>query len=200
MKRIALATIPILGAVISRAHGAGWLPKVVLSILWALPFAPLPYTEFEDKAFAVSLVVIVIGLCALGKSMAHGQWFSLGTVWKYIKPERLDFLLVPFFGDDPRSAQGMQGVEVYREIKYNKLYWRCVTGMALKGFASVSGAVIAFGFINPLFSVIVALGGISCALAYMIGWAVYPKHATVIGEVLSGGFAYLSLSIVWGLL
>lgn len=199
MKRLFL-TLPLLGALISRAHGAGWLPKVVLSILWALPFGVMPVQHFNDIALGISLALIAVGVCALWKSSAHGQWFSLGTVWKYIKPERLDFIVAWFFGDDPRSAEGMKGVNVTREVKYNKLYWRCVTGMCLKGFLSVSGAVIAMGFINPLFSVIMSVGGLLCGLAYMIGWAVYPKYATVIGEILKGVFAYGALAICWGFL
>ena len=197
MKRFLLA-LPLLGALISRAHGAGWLPKVVLSILWALPFGFMPAQHFNDIALGASLSLIAVGLCALGKSTGHGQWMSLGTVWKYIKPERMDFVIKWFFGEDPRSKVG-KSTEIYREIRMNKLYWRCVSGMALKGFLSVSGAVIAMGFINPWFSVIMSVGGILCGLAYMIGWAVYPKHATVMGEVLKGVFAYGALGVCWGI-
>lgn len=192
MKRGLLA-IPLLGALISRAHGAGWLPKVILSLLWALPFAALPAAHFWLNWWSL-LAVLCLGFCALGKSMAHGQWMSLGTVWKYIKPERMDFIIKWFFGNDPRSLVA-KTVNITREIKYNKLYWRCVSGMALKGVLSVSGAVVTFGFINPWFSVIMLVSGASCGLAYMIGWAVYPKHATVIGEVLKGVFAYGGLAI-----
>lgn len=180
MKRYLLA-LPLLGALISRAHGAGWLPKVALSILWALPFGVMPIYYFNDIAFGVSLALIAVGLSALGKSTGHGGWMDLGSWEKPRSKERMEFIIKPLHGD-------MQE------------YWYDVLGMCLKGFLSVSGAIIAMGFINPLFSVIMSVGGLLCGLAYMIGWAVYPKQATVIGEVLKGVFAYGAIAICWGIL
>jgi len=153
MKIIKFIGIFILGAVLSRLHGAGWLVKSVMSTLWALPFAALPAWYFWPDPYAL-LAIPCLALCALGKSTSHGQWYSLATVWKYIEPERMDFVIKWFFGEDPRSKIGKSVKPIYREIRMNRLYWRCVAGMALKGFLAVSCAVISFSFINPLFSVI----------------------------------------------
>jgi len=79
-------------------------------------------------------------------------------------------------------------------------FWYDFTGNAILGLCHASAAIVAlisFGWIFP--AIFIALGGISRALAYTIGWALIPNYrnenlpdpideATKIGEILSGVF------------
>ena len=81
------------------------------------------------------------------------------------------------------------------------LYWRCVFGLAVVGFFSTVGPMIALGIINPWSIIPIALGGSAKALGYMIGWIAIPDisdeqtgnfdEPTEVGEFLAGVFAYL---------
>jgi len=79
--------------------------------------------------------------------------------------------------------------------------------LSVVGFAAVSGCAIVVGTINPLYGLVIAIGGMCKFLAYGIGWGIYPNytgkgiknfnHSTEIGEFLTGVFAGLALGIVF---
>lgn len=171
-------------------------PKVVKNLAWGLPFG---WVAYDIHGVIIGLLV---GLACAGlKGLGHGQYMSLGTVWKPISPERVDFIVRLWFGIDPRTVSPL-GERV-------DLYERCLAGLAVVGLAAVLPCVIALSFANPLAAFILAIGGMSKAIAYAIGWEVYPdgqgkgvkelNQATQIGEFLTGLFAGLTLLIAWGM-
>jgi len=172
--------ICIYGAFISRLHGSELFPyKIVKSLLWALPFAAFTSWLYADYAWYViaPVCLIVLTTCSLGKSTGQGEGIDLGT-WTRGEPERLEFLIR--WAEDKLSP-----------------YWYDALILLVTGLAAVLGASIAVGYINPMYGLILALGGALKPLAYMIGWKVYPKQATVIGEVLTGLFAYAPIAAVF---
>jgi len=188
IKAAIIASVAALGAVLSRFHGGGYVsgfPKTIKNILWALPFAAAVYFLSDHPlAITLSLAVICFILCLLGKASGHGKHFDLGTWQQESDDERLTFIIKPLEDKMP-------------------VYWWDALGMAVIGFAAASGAVLAFAFINPLFSVIMAVAGILKAPAYMLGWALFPHNkggiATEIGEYLTGAFAFGALALcLWG--
>jgi hypothetical protein len=182
----------IFGGILSRFHGGGFkggVNKSLKNILWAAPialctvFVLLPFTNY----FVTTLLfAMVLGLCVAGKATGHGGFMDLGRTTKIDKDERLEFLIKPL------------------QLKIPE-YWYDFTGLALVGFAAVSGAVIAIAAFNPLAALIIAVGGMFKSVAYAIGWIIYPKgigkgiqhlnEATAVGEFLTGVFAYGALAI-----
>lgn len=200
----------LLGAFISRWHGGGFIsgtPKVLKNIAWALPFGLC--TAFTVLPYTTTFVAILLGatafiLCLLGKATGHGLWFNFGKAIKYIVPEALDFLLVPFFGRDPRTEKDIVYYNAISRYGVEKLWWRCFAGLAVVGFAAVSGAAIIIGFFNPLLSAFIALGGLLKPVAYVIGRYSIPAgyvenhnfdEPTEWGEFFTGFFAYAGLGV-----
>lgn len=125
--------------------------------------------------------------------MGHGQWYSLGKVVKAIAPERLDFVLDKIFGADPRCAkrfENLRGIaeqdlkpsdraailQAMEEYGRRKLYWRCASGLALKGLVIVflpAYGMIANGYL--LYGTLSLLSGFLLPAGYMLGWIVYPN-------------------------
>lgn len=175
--------LPIYGLLVSRFHGGGFyggFSKTIKNLMWAVPFALAAGLLGEWW-----LGLVALPLCLFGKATGHGGWMDLGTWTKPRSDERIEFIIKPLRDKMP-------------------VYWYDVLGMALVGFAAVSGAVIAFAFINPLSASIIALGGLFKAVAYMIGWWIFPEYrgigpedfdtSTEIGEALTGFFAYAGLA------
>jgi len=113
---------------------------------------------------------VAFTMCFLGKTTGHGRGISLGEPLKG-EPEKLEVFtlwLLPYLTD----------------YQYKLLL------LFVSGILSVSGGI----FISPY----VLNGGALKPLAYAIGWSTYPEHGTVIGEYLTGFFAFTTLGIlVW---
>jgi len=179
--------LPFFGALVSRWHGGGFFdfPKILKSIVWALPFSMLAafmvYDAHLKIEWAGAAFLGCLAICALGKSSGHGGFFDLGTWEKPRDDERLEFLIKHLKTKIPE-------------------YWYDAAGLAIVGIAAVLGAAIAMAFVNPIFSVILILCGAAKAPAYMIGWAVFSTNrrgrATETGEYLTGFFAYLAVPLI----
>lgn len=212
--------LSFLGAVLSRWHGGGYFkaPRWIKNVLWAvIPalFTAFAFLDAQKPVAAVVCGLVSFALCIAGKATGHGQYMSLGSVIKSIKPEKFDFIVSWFFGRDPRCwLQSMRKVlflsadatlsdgalhDFVKQYGKTKLYWRCVFGLAVIGLASVSGFVFMVAWVNPAAAAIVALGGAAKSVSYMIGWAAFPANkngiATATGEFLSGAFAYGALGL-----
>ena len=195
MKKWFIPLIALLGAVIGRLHGQhNNIPKLAEALLWAIPFG---YVAFLYSNIYVSIPVVII--TAMAMNTGHGQWFSLGRVWKRIKPERLDFIVTAFFGDDPRINVAEHQTD--RPLIYDKLYFRCVFGMALKGLVRVLPCALVVTYSAPMLGLLLIFGGLLTAFAYALGHELFkPDQASVFGEYGSGFFAFITLAIVWSAL
>jgi hypothetical protein len=122
---------------------------------------------------------LLAGLGVFGIATGHGQHF-LELKRKYIAPERLDFILVPFFGSDPRTTGRGEKLSGAAETAYTskamheygerKLYWRCVAGMFVTGFVVGLPAVIIAALHGQLWAaVLFSLTGFAKAGAYILG-------------------------------
>lgn len=191
MKRL----LPIYLALVSRIHG-GLIkaPKTVKNLLWAAPFGYVTFEAYQSVS-AVSAILaatFATAVCMAGKATGHGGGMDLATNPKepYAgrKPEKLEHLIYWLHDDIPR-------------------YWYDALLLAIVGLVAVLGAVIPLAYINPIAALILAIGGMSKAVAYMIGWAVYPSgegngvngfnESTQLGEFLTGLFAGLTLLAAW---
>lgn len=76
------------------------LPWKLEQLLFGLPFALVGLFALNWQA------ALACWLCAtLVKITGHGQWMVLPYSFKATEMERLDFLLLPFFGKDPRTRK-----------------------------------------------------------------------------------------------
>lgn len=195
------AFMAVVGAVISRWHGGGFVggsPKMLKNFLWALPFGVISFAAyFHDNLLkAITIGVISLAVCMLGKTTGHGGGMDLGHNPKEAgdgrEPEKVEYLIL----------------WIRKAFHVKRSYWYDALLLALVGLFAVAGAAIAVGWTNPLAGIIIALGGVLKAPAYMIGWAIFPDgqgdgpkdldEATAIGEFLTGFFAFLALAIaIW---
>jgi hypothetical protein len=219
--------ISLYGGVALRLHGGGFLkprdgnkrslPKGVLNLIATWPFGLVAYflldfhTDFSNLVNAV-LSLLCLGLCIAGRASGHGQYISMGFYNIPTKPEKLDFIVKWFFGDDPRALTNNPNDLILNKTgKFDNLYWRCLFGNAITGLAAVSG-IIMITIISQQYLLTMAfiLGGILKGLAYAISWMIYPNgngrglknfnEATQIAEFMTGVFAYLPLGLaIWTL-
>jgi hypothetical protein len=173
----------LVGGILSRGHGAGWLPKVWMSLLWAVIPAVFVFLAYLDAQMPVSAIIastVCLAGCALGIATGNAPFRDLGTFKGAPRSVQLDFIVKPLHGKIPE-------------------YWYDVLGLSVIGLASVSGFVVTMACLNPIAACIVALGGLLKGAAYMIGWAAYPANkdgiATAMGEFLSGMAAYSALGL-----
>lgn len=179
------------GLFLSRWHGGGFIsgsPKVLKNILWALPFSAIAFFAHTGTAAWV-WAGIALALCIFGKATGHGGGMDLAHSDKEPglgrTPEKLEYLILWAHGKIPQ-------------------YWYDVILLAIVGFAAVSGGVLAVGHVSTPAALVIALGGVLKAFAYMVGWKVHPKgtgsgwkeldEATEVGEALTGLFAYMGLA------
>ncbi len=158
-------------------------PKVIKNLAWGLPFGCVSAALY-DGWVSIAVLVSVTLLCALGKATGHGNFMDLGD-WKIKSDdEALEFLIRPLRGRIP-------------DYHYDAM------GLVLVGWVAVLPAAIAMGvassspLVAALVAVIVATGGCLKSVAYMIGREVNKKHKTVIGEYLTGFFAFACLAIAY---
>ena len=193
--------IPFYLAIVSRIHGGALLmPKAIKNLLWAGAFGYVTFEAYQaeySNTLIPAIVAAIVTIISLMKSTGHGQYMSLGTVWKPIKPEKLDWIVRLWFGVDPRTRNPLPEPE--------DIYDRCLLGLAVVGVAAVIGGVIALGYLNPIAGLVLAIGGALKAVGYTIGWYIYPSgkgkglpqlnEATQVGEFLAGLFDGLGLAI-----
>lgn len=189
----------IIGGLIYRIRGGlpPKMPRPIDQVLFSLPYGYMAYL-FSNDYYVCAIVLALTTLFVCG---GHGQWYSLGTVWKRIEAERFDFIVKWFFGEDPRVSLD-ESINEERPIKYDKLYWRCVFGMAVSGVTyALLIAVCAAWFGLYTESLILFLSGTLKAPAYMLGWALPSKinhfrKGTELGEFFTGYFLWGVLGIV----
>lgn len=194
-----------LGAALYRMRGGSptW-PRPIEQCLFCLVFlvAPAGIPGYQWYHEIGGYILAVAGCCA-----AHGQWMSLGTVIKYIKPERFDFIISLFFGRDPRSfsspatmAANDEGLTTYYQglvDRYGKkkLYWRCVAGLGLSGVLITAGPGLMLALAGyPLAGLILGLCGATKAPGYMVSWKC--GQGTAGGECLTGAWIWTSTVII----
>ena len=195
MKITVVILFAALGAFLSRWHGGGFGggSKVLKNIIWALPFGCASFYITAQNAGVKIGVIFGLSaflLCLIGKATGHGGGMDLAHSLEEPgagrRPEKLEYLILGLHGKMPQ-------------------YWYDALLLMISGFAAVSGAVFVFCYVNFWFGVIIALGGLSKALAYIIGWSLVDEdildmdlkdfdEATEIGEFLTGFFAYGGLA------
>lgn len=185
-----LAILPIIGGLISRFHGGGFVGgfnKSIKNLLWAIPFGVIPY--LAGTHLIVSTLSVL--LCLIGKASGHGRGLGLnGPMKEGAKPEKIEIII--------RWLEPSLTTHAYKHLI-----------LACSGAFAVSGAVVAFSTLSLSAGIVVLFGGILKGLAYEIGYKIYPqgtgrgiKHfneATQIGELLAGFFAYGGLVIAYAI-
>ncbi len=144
------------------------------------------------KIYEGLFLLLPYSLAFTGKRTGHGGGMDLGHNNKEPgagrEPERLEFLIAPLHG---KIAQ----------------YWYDALLLAVTGLAVTLVAGLIVCFVNVTAGLLIIVSGPLKALAYMIGWAVYPDgsgsgipyldEATAIGEFLTGVFNYAALAIAF---
>lgn len=159
-------------------------------------------------AYVVSVVAVLTG---------HGLYF-LAMLARPQAPERMDFVLWPFFGKDPRCNPIYRGWWDYNPAKASqlqknqyahickvllpadiaaygktKLFWRCMAGFAVTGGIVTIPPALAILFLTPysLIALGVAIAGlIGKPLAYYISEKL--GHGTEGGEYGFGGIVWFA--------
>lgn len=184
----------------SRVTGGGFvdLPLSLENWLYALPYGVLSYLAVS-LSFSLDLTYeILSGLVGfagayMGKRTGHGQYMDLATWKRTIEPEKLDFIVKLFFGEDRNVAQTGKGD-----------YWRDVFGCVVVGIAvPFIPTIILMASGMYFLGFLLILGGAAKGLAYMFGWWVYPEYPrgdpqglsspTHLGEFFTGIFAGIPL-------
>lgn len=186
------------GAIISRWHGGGFKSvisysnKTVKNIIWALPFgiaSGIALFTVLPWYWAALGGLAAFGLCLAGKATGHGRVWNVFIPLKLTdEPEALEWPIKWLIGRIPDTAYKM-------------------LAMGLIGFAAVSGAAIAFWYVNPLAGLFIAFGGFfGKVVGYMLGfarpdyWDDLPEdldEPNEIGESFTGWTAYLYLALAF---
>lgn len=185
-----------LGAIWGRIDGGGiakvseWVERILVMISFVISTATFA---------SVWSLFALIGVA--GIATGHGQWFLSRTI-KAIGPEKLDFIVKLFFGQDPRTKEGYKAwrddnwinvpdaivEEIAREMKAygdKKLYWRCVFGMFVSGTLVGLPAFVLCMLYQQWYGVLFLLTGVVKAASYVIGWTFF--KSTEPAEYINGG-------------
>lgn len=199
VKVIAVILTAVIGGFMSRWHGGGFIkgsPKLLKAFLWSLPFALASGAAFylDDHSWTVTGIVtaLVLAGCMVFKNTGHGGGMDLAHNSKEPdagrEPEKLEYLILWLHGKMPQ-------------------YWYDALLLCIIGTASTLLPAIVIGIVNPLAGVIVLAGGMfGKPVGYMIGHGLKDaglleglpydiNHATAVGELLTGVFAYSCLAI-----
>ncbi len=144
----------------------------------------------REKLYEFLFLLLPYSAAFMGKRTGHGGGIDLGHNNKEPgagrEPERLEFIVEPLHG---KISQ----------------YWYDALLLAVTGLAVTLVAGVIVCFVNVGAGLIIIASGPMKALAYMIGWAIYPTgdgrgiphldEATAIGEFLTGVFNYAALAI-----
>jgi hypothetical protein len=135
----------ILG-IISAWHGGrihGGDPKAIKNLAWCLPF--MVTAAIYCPVWCVPFTL----LCYL-KTCGHGRFFDVWDPFKVgAEPEKIEWVMKWLLDDIPLPA--------YK-----------VLGMSLVGLLAVSGGVIAFGVVNPMAGLVLAIGGLFKGVNHLI--------------------------------
>jgi hypothetical protein len=176
MKHLYIAFLALVGAVVYRIRGglSPWMPRPVDQLIFALPYAVIAAKEHNRSTWWFFGVLIITTIALMP---GHGQYMDLGTWNAPVDPERLDFIVQLFFGDD----------------NYNN-YWRDFFGLAVTGLVVTLPAAISL-YKKPVLAILLFLSGALKAVAYGLSW--YLGFETEGGEYLTGLFLWLSAGYVY---
>lgn len=206
-----LFSATVAGAVIYRMRG-GWpswprpIEQMLFCSVFAFVCAALDAVWWHNGiGYALAVVAVLTG---------HGQFF-LNMAIQAVEPERVDFILRMIFGRDPRTderfAEYRNYVDWYNkdpeklkkfkeEIKpqiaqavdeygTKKLFWRCVSGMALTGGIVSLAPGIVLMISHFWAGLALALSGfLSKSLAYLVSHKL--GFGTEGGEFGTGGLQW----------
>lgn len=182
----------------SRWHGGGFIkgsPKILKAFLWSLPFALASGAAFhlDGHSWTVTGIVaaLVLAGCMVFKNTGHGGGMDLAHNSKEPdagrESEKLEYLILWLHGKMPQ-------------------YWYDALLLCIIGTASTLLPAIAIGIVNPWAGLVCAAGGtFGKPVGYMIGHKLADEgllkdlpydinHATAVGELLTGVFAYSCLA------
>ena len=190
-----------LGAILGRVDGGGiakvpeWVERSLIMLYFVLACAPF-----------AGLWSLAAYLGVVGIATGHGQYFP-SMVIKAIAPERVDFIVRLFFGEDPRTAErykALRGVlnadipELYLVVNAygrDRLFKRCAFGMFVNGTLVGLPAFILSMFFGQFYGALFLLTGVVKSVSYMVGWKVFKN--TESAEYLNGaGRNALALSVL----
>ena len=194
-----LAALPLIGAVLSRWHGGGFIggsPKILKAFLWSVPFAALSAFVHWDKDWWIvaSIAAAVLAFTMVFRNTGHGGGMDLAHSPKEPgagrTPERLEYLILWLHGRMPQ-------------------YWYDFLLMAIIGLFGALPLAIALWPVNMMAAlVLVIFGTVGKCVSYANGWIIYdevedifPKdleEATAIGEFLYGFFAVAAIAAMFG--
>lgn len=106
-----IAILTLIGAFLYRWRGMAhplkkYTPRPLSQIAFALPYAFAVYFYYYpitgNWAFLIAAAALIV--TTLGILAGHGQYFLPSSI-KAILPERVDFIVKWFFGDDPRTRK-----------------------------------------------------------------------------------------------
>lgn len=185
----------VLGAILGRMDGGGppktpeWLERSLIMAYFVL--ACMPYAGWFS---------LLAGVGAFGIATGHGSYFLARTIIA-TEPERLDFIVRLFFGEDPRSAykfEHLRGNEHYsltdtaaidadmKQYGMTKLYWRGAFGMFVTGtLVGLPGVLLCLYFGAWLPALLLSLTGVVKAAAYVIAYELW--ESTEPAEYGNGG-------------
>lgn len=157
--------------------------SAILLLLFTINVKPRAYWKF------VALIALLPYFGAfLGKRTGHGGGIDAGTSKKNREDESLEFLIKPLHGNIDE-------------------YWYDMLLLAITGIATTLLAGTIICFLDIAAGTLILVSGGFKAVAYMIGWTIYPSgkgkgiphlnEATAIGEFLTGIFAYAALAIAF---
>lgn len=186
--------IIFLSAIYGRIDGGGlvkcneWLERVLV-----MSFFVLACSLFAGWWALVALIGMV------GIATGHGQYF-LNRKVDATEPERVDFLLLPFFGKDPRTDKRYKQYRgdnslpdlLYAELELSmeeygmtRLYWRNIMGMFLTGtLVGLPAAILAVFYGEYDIVAAFLLTGAIKAFSYVVSYEIWGR--TEQAEYLNG--------------
>lgn len=192
----------------------GHIMRYFISVVYAIVGTAFwVHSGYSVMGAIEGLITMAMSLIFL--STGRGQWQNLNPLF-YMNPqppaEKLDALIVPFFGIDPRTTveyaaqTSEQRIVTVTTYGLKKMYWRCWSGLFLNSALIGLGLgidILATGHVLAGLSVVLGFGLFS-AMSYSIGWKLWPNEnapasfpisalnqATKLGEAGSGFFAGL---------
>jgi len=183
---LSIVLITLIGGLISRMSGSKDfnIGYGLEQWLYALPYGLINITASWWQALLSYVGAFV------GKRTGHGGGIDMGTYPHPRDPEKLEYLIIKLRGRIPE-------------------YWYDALLMSITGLAVslVSGIVFAVN-IDLLSGALLAVSGATKGLAYMLGWAIFPKghdgnphdsefdEATELAEFFTGLFGWLILCVI----
>lgn len=174
----------LLGVLLARIDGGLFVvPKIITRLLIMVPITAACYL------FAGWYCLFAF-LGIFGLITGHGQYF-LKRMPKYIKHEKMDFIVKLVFGEDPRTRKDFYNAnKALKELMIkaygnNKLYWRCVFGMFITGtMLGLPGMILALAYGQWLIAFGFAFTGFAKAAAYVVGYEMFDN--TESAEYING--------------